>query len=228
MATALVVQHAAVEGVGRFAEWMPSYGLDLRLVRPYAGERLPSRVEDDALIVMGGPMAAGDDAHVPWLRATKALLADAVDRKVPTLGVCLGAQLLAVAMGGKVERGAAGPELGFAEVTGQGSDRVVLTGPFVVTQWHYDTVTELPPNATLLASSAVYPVQAFRVGESAWGLQFHVEASAEMVGAWARAEGHDVDAVVTPIRQADKALALVGQAIARRFAYVVNRSGAAD
>jgi GMP synthase-like glutamine amidotransferase len=172
---------------------------------------------------MGGPMGAYDDVDVPWLGQTKNLLADAVERGVPTLGICLGAQLLAVATGGKVERGASGPELGLCEVTGDGTDRVLLSGPYVVVQWHYDTVTELPAGATLLASSELYQVQAFRVGEAAWGLQFHVEATAELVGKWARAEGREPAEIVDPIRRAEKSLALVGEAIARRFAYVVNR-----
>ncbi|HVT65589.1 MAG TPA: type 1 glutamine amidotransferase [Mycobacteriales bacterium] len=223
MPTALVIQHAAVEGPGRFAEWLPSHGLELDVVHAYAGYPVPDVMEHDALIVMGGPMGAYDDVDVPWLAATKKLLADAVEAELPTLGICLGAQLLAVATGGKVERGAAGPELGLGEVTGDGSDRVLLSGPYVVVQWHYDTVTELPPDATLLASSALYPVQAFRVGEAAWGLQFHVEATPELVGKWARAEGREVEGIVEPIRHAEKSLALIGEAIARRFAYVVSR-----
>jgi GMP synthase-like glutamine amidotransferase len=218
-----VVQHAAIESVGRFADWLPAFGLDLDVVHAYAGYPVPDVVEHDALIVMGGPMGAYDDAEVPWLSATKRLLADAVERNVPTLGVCLGAQLLAVAAGGKVERGTAGPELGLCEVTGRASDRVLLSGPFVVVQWHYDSVTQLPPDATLLASSESYPVQAFRVGEVAWGLQFHVEATPDLVGKWARAEGREAEALLEPIRHAENALALIGEAIARRFAYVVKR-----
>jgi GMP synthase (glutamine-hydrolysing) len=99
----------------------------------------------------------------------------------------------------------------------------LLSGPFVVVQWHYDTVTQLPPDATLLASSELYAVQAFRVGEVAWGLQFHVEATPDLVGKWARAEGREAEALLEPIRRAENALALIGEAIARRFAYVVER-----
>lgn len=220
MPRALVIQHAAMEGVGRFAEWLPASGLELRVVHPYDGEPLPDRVDDDALVVMGGPMGAYDDETVPWLGATKALLADAVERAVPTLGICLGAQLLAAATGGKVERGTAGPELGLAEVNGDGPDRVLIDGPFPVAQWHYDTITELPPNATLLASSERYPVQAFRVGENAWGLQFHIEATPELVAEWARSESRDVIEIVGPLASADVAIADVGKQIAERFAAI--------
>lgn len=221
MPAALVVQHAAVEGVGRFAEWLPAHGVRLRVVRPYDGEPLPSKVDEDALIVMGGPMGANDDAAVPWLAATKRLLADAVRRSVPTLGICLGAQLLAVATGGKVERGAAGPELGLGEVTVAASDRLLMAGTMPVAQWHYDTVTALPPDASLLASSDRYPVQAFRVGEAAWGLQFHIEATPQIVAEWARADGRDAAQIIEPLAAVDSAIAAVGEEVAGRFAAVL-------
>ena len=137
---------------------------------------------------------------------------------VPTLGVCLGAQLLAVATGGKVERGAAGPESGLGTVEVSSPDVLFDAGEMPVVQWHYDTVVELPPGATLLASSAVYPVQAFQVGEVAWGLQFHVEATPDLVAEWARAEGQDLDEIVGPVAAADEGIALAGEHITRRFA----------
>lgn len=221
MRSALVIQHAEVEGVGRFADWFPQCGLELRVVHPYDGEALPAAVDADALIVMGGPMGAYDDERAPWLPAVRDLLASAVDAGVPTLGVCLGAQLLAVATGGRVERGAHGPEIGLGEVSVSIADRLLDIGPLAVTQWHYDTVTELPSTATLLASSAVYPVQAYRVGDSAWGLQFHVEAGPELVAEWARAERRDVEAIVGPLSAADPQLAEAGEQIARRFAEVI-------
>ncbi len=221
MPHAIVVQHAEVEGVGRFAQWMPGFGLELHVLRPYAGDALPSAVDADALIVMGGPMGADDDAHVPWLAATKALLVDAVEHGVATLGVCLGAQLLAVATGGKVERGTAGPELGLGTVNVAVTDSLLEAGPIKAVQWHYDTVTELPPMATLLASSAAYPVQAFRVGDAAWGLQFHIEATPELVTEWARAERLDPDELVAPVAAADGVIALTGREITKRFVGIV-------
>ena len=84
---------------------------------PYLGNRVPPSVEGDALIVLGGPMDAYDDEVAPWLPSVRELLLSAIDDGVPTIGICLGAQLLAVAAGGKVERGAAGPEIGLGEVT---------------------------------------------------------------------------------------------------------------
>lgn len=221
MPTALVVQHAAIEGVGHFADWLPRHGLDLRIVRPYDGEPLPDEVDDGALIVMGGPMGATDDADVPWLRPTKALLADAVERGLPTLGVCLGAQLLAVATGGAVERGSAGPELGLDTVEISVADALFDVGTIPVVQWHYDTVTLLPPAATLIGSSARYASQAFRVGDAAWGVQFHVEATPEMVRDWAAAEQLDESALADPVVAAGPALRETGERVARRFAALV-------
>lgn len=221
MALALVVQHVAAEGPGRLADWLPAAGVELRVAHPYRGDALPSALDADALIVMGGPMGVHDDAAAPWLPATKALLADAVRRDVPALGVCLGAQLLAVATGGRVETGGAGPEIGLGHVEVVVGDRLLATGSMPVAQWHYDAVTELPPGATLLASGDRYRVQAFRVGQCAWGLQFHVEAGPELVGEWALAERRDVAAIVEPLAAADPAIAEVGAQVAQRFASVV-------
>jgi GMP synthase (glutamine-hydrolysing) len=221
MAVALVVQHVDVEGPGRFAEWLPALGVELRTIHPYAGDPVPQSIDADALIVMGGPMGAYDDAAAPWLPAVRGLLAAATRDGVPALGICLGAQLLAVATGGRVERGANGPEIGLGEVVVAASDQLFEAGSIPVVQWHYDTVTELPPEATLLASSASYPVQAFRVGARAWGLQFHVEAAPELVADWARAERRDVEELAAPLIAADAEVAAAGKAIATRFAGLV-------
>src|SRR4051794_7382663 len=189
MARALVVQHTAQEGLGNLLEWLPAAGLDVHPIHPYLGHRVPPSVEGDALIVLGGPMGANDDADAPWLPATRALLATAIDDGVPTLGICLGAQLLAVAAGGEVQRGSAGPGLGLGYVDVLLSDQLLDAGRLPVVQWHYDTVTRLPNGAELLASSDLYQVQAFRLGEVAWGLQFHIEATEAMVRDWVREDG---------------------------------------
>jgi GMP synthase-like glutamine amidotransferase len=139
---------------------------------------------------MGGPQQAYDDGSAPWLRATKELIRSAVANGLPTLGVCLGAQLLAEATGGRVQPGEHGPEVGaklVAKRDAAAADPLFWDLPLspVVVQWHWDAVTDLPPAATLLMSSPTYPHQAFRVGERAWGIQFHIETDAAMVGRWA-------------------------------------------
>src|SRR3954463_15036758 len=151
MARALIVQHTPSEGLGWFQEWLPDAGVDVHPIHPYLGHRVPPSVEGDALIVLGGPMGAYDDEAAPWLPGVRALLATAVDDGVPTLGICLGAQLLATAGGGQVVRGAAGPELGFGEVTVFGDDVLLAEGTIPVVQWHFDAVTQVPDGAAVLA-----------------------------------------------------------------------------
>jgi GMP synthase (glutamine-hydrolysing) len=229
MARALVVQHTASEGLGWLQEWWPAVGLDVHPIHPYLGHRVPTVVEGDALVVLGGPMAAYDDTEAPWLPSVRALLATAVDDGVPTLGICLGAQLLAVACGGTVERGAAGPELGLGAIDVAPGDDLLSPGRMPVVQWHFDTVTQLPEDAELLATSERYETQAFRVGDGAWGLQFHVEATLPMVAEWARhdaaaaraAYGMEPEFLVSQVAAAEAGLLEAGEALAHRFARLV-------
>ncbi len=189
-ARALVVTHSASEGPGTLAQWLPADGLELDVVAPWDGEQLPTDLASyDALVVMGGPQQAYDDGSAPWLRATKELLHTAVSTGLPTLAVCLGAQLLAEAEGGRVEKGSEGAEVGARLVAKRDAaweDELFAEVPFTptVVQWHEDAIVELPPGAVLLASSSRYAHQAFRVGPRAWGLQFHIETPPEMVRQW--------------------------------------------
>lgn len=220
MARVHVVQHTATEGLGNLIDWFLDVGLDVHPTHPYLGNRVPPSVEGDALIVLGGPMNAYDDEIAPWLPSVRDLLKSAIDDGVPTIGICLGAQLLAVAAGGEVERGAAGPEIGLDDVTVSASDLLLTEGTIPVVQWHYDAITVLPSDATVLASSERYANQAFRVGEVAWGLQFHVEATAGMVRQWAIDEQMD-PAIAEPVGFAAGRLETVGREIAGKFAAII-------
>jgi len=228
VARALIVQHHPSEGLGGLQEWLPDAGLDVHPIRPYLGHRVPTLVEGDALIVLGGPMGCMDDDQAQWLPAVRTLLRTAVDDGVPTLGICLGAQLLAAATGGYVEKGASGPELGLSTIDVVKPDNLLPGGEMPVVQWHFDTITSLPPGADLVASSDRYEVQAFRLGEVAWGVQFHFEATPEMVAEWAandapalRDLGRTAEDVVTEVRFALQRLQDAGQDLARQFARLV-------
>src|SRR3954468_13038726 len=220
MARALIVQHTPSEGLGWLQEWLPDAGVHVHPIHPYLGHRVPPSVEGDALIVLGGPMGAYDDADAPWLPATRGLLSTAIDDGVPTLGICLGAQLLAVAAGGEVQKGGAGPELGLGKVDVPFGDDLLTAGAMPVVQWHYDAVTRMPEGAQLLASSDAYRVQAFRVGDVAWGLQFHVEATEAMVRDWAESDGVGAE-LADPVREAAGELPAAGAELPRRFARIV-------
>jgi GMP synthase (glutamine-hydrolysing) len=182
----LVLQHIACEPPAAFEDELRSRGLDLVRVELDEGEPLPDWREFPAIVVMGGPMGAYDDAEHPWLGPEKRLLREAVEADVPVWGVCLGAQLLAAALGARVYRGER-PEVGVlqVELTDDASgDPVFGDAPssFPTLQWHGDSF-DLPAGATLLASSAAYPNQAFRVGRS-YGLQFHLEVPLELATEW--------------------------------------------
>ena len=187
----LVVQHTPNGGPRRVGTWLTEAGLDVRVVRAYAGEALPATLGGRPLLVLGGGYLPDDDTRAPWLPATRRLVAQALDDGSPVLGICLGGQLLAQVAGGTVEAEHGTPEYGSTPVRLRpeaASDPLLHgLGPLVpAIERHVDAITELPPEAVWLASSEGCPYQAFRVGERAWGVQFHPEADAARIAAWDR------------------------------------------
>ncbi len=184
----VVVQHVAFEGPGSVASAVNDSGAGLIVVRVDRGEPVPApaAVADMAgLVVMGGPMSVSDD--LGWLEDERALLREAVVAGLPVLGVCLGAQQLAAALGASVPRGPA-PEYGVGEVhltAVADHDRVFSAAPTPLpcVHWHGDTFS-LPERAVRLAGNDAYENQAFRVGERAYGLQFHVEVTGSLAAHW--------------------------------------------
>jgi GMP synthase-like glutamine amidotransferase len=186
----LVLQHVEHEGPGALAKAVHAAGHDLTLVRVDQVGQVPC-VDDLAgvggLIVMGGPMGVYDEAEHPWLAAERDLMVASVDLGLPVLGICLGAQQLAVALGGSVTTGPE-PEIGVGDVhlTRQAVDDPVF-GPARSTlpcfHWHGDTFT-LPDGSVLMAWNETYLHQAFRYGKRAYGLQFHVEVTPTLADAW--------------------------------------------
>jgi GMP synthase-like glutamine amidotransferase len=177
-----------------------------------------------------GGEASGGVVPTAWLPACEALLRRAVRHRVPTLAICLGAQLLATAHGGEVAPAAAGPEIGpnlVARRDAAGADPLFAPVPFTpdVIQWHQDEITQLPAGAVLLAASPRCHHQAFRIGPSAWGLQFHIEPDLPMVRRWAATSGEllerlglDADRVVAATERVLDDVAEVWQPFAARFA----------
>lgn len=242
MATCLIVQHVPAEGPGLLAGALADAGVDLDLRAVFGGDPLPADAGGlDGVAVMGGPMSAASDRGFATRRSELALLADAVGRGVPTLGVCLGAQLLALATGGGVRTGDDGAEIGWGRVdlAPPAADDPLLAGlggGLDVLHWHGETFS-LPPGAVLLASSSRYVNQAFRVGRRAWGFQFHVEVDLPGVRAFvehsadeARAAGTDpgsVEAAALELLGADGSHRLPGSRTMVRFAELV-RAGPID
>ena len=184
---ALVLQHIACEPPGVFEDVLRERGIGLHRVELDEGEPLPDWREYDAIVAMGGPMSVNDDAALPWLTDEKRTIGEAVRAGKPYWGVCLGVQLLAAALGARVYPGPV-PEVGLlpVQLTDEGRNDPVF-GDFetglATLQWHGDTF-DLPDGAVRLASSPAYANQAFRFGR-AYGVQFHLEVSAEMTREWA-------------------------------------------
>lgn len=231
MTRTLVVTHSPTETLGSLEGWLVAEGHVLQVLQPWAGDAVPSwdAAGQDALVVLGGPQQAYDDSSAPWLAATKELLRGAVAAGAGVLGVCLGHQLLAEALGGEVAPMGV-PELGARLVAKRDvadDDPVLGPAPLtpVVVQWHSDEVTRLPAGAVLLASSPRCAVQAFRVGSRAYGVQGHPEAREEHVRAWAAraddelaAAGLDREAVLARTLDALPEVAQVWEGVVRRWA----------
>jgi GMP synthase (glutamine-hydrolysing) len=180
--TLLAIQHVPWEGPHRILDACGA--LHVQTVKPLAGQELPPHEEVAGAVVMGGPMNVDEVGRFPALAAEREWLAEAVRRELPVLGICLGAQLLARALGAEVRAGE-GPEIGFAPVEVSDPEDPVLGGlaPSTdVLHWHGD-VFDLPDGAQPLAASALTEHQAFRVG-NAWGALFHPEADFALVEAW--------------------------------------------
>ena len=184
----LVLQHIACEPPGVYEDVLVERGAVIERIELDEGEPLPDWERFDAIVAMGGPMSVNDEEELPWLAAEKRTIGDAVRAGTPFWGACLGVQLLAAGLGARVYAGAE-PEVGVMPVTltEDALEDPVFAGlprELVSLQWHGDTF-DLPDGAVRLATSPAYPNQAFRFGDAAYGVQFHLEVSAAMARDWA-------------------------------------------
>ncbi|WP_314688795.1 type 1 glutamine amidotransferase [uncultured Bifidobacterium sp.] len=234
---ALVIGHSRTASLRRLGDWLAQRGLDHRLA--FGPDGLPRSLSGyDALIVLGGAPLPDDDERYPWLPATRHLVSEALDESVPQLGICLGGQLLAYVGGGRVEHRILRPEHGMTEISvtsAAAGDALFSSLPdtFPMVENHVDHITALPADAVLLARSDRSPVQGFRLGDRAWGLQFHPEISEENVEHWdeddrkaVRTDGFDWDEVVRHGREQDHANVDVARAFAWTFADICLQSRA--
>lgn len=236
----LVVEHEDQCPAGWMGEWLLEAGCVLDVRRPYAGDPLPERLDEHrSMLVLGGSMDAYSDDRHPWLAQVKDLVHAASEQHVPVLGICLGHQLAAVALGGAVRRNPNGQQIGVVEVgwaPAAVSDPLLapVTGARRAVQWNNDVVT-VPPTATqVLARAATGELQAARFAPTVWGVQSHPEAGASIVAAWAAndrddaaSRGVDVDEYVAQVAAATDELRASWKPLAAAFAAMDRKTVAA-
>jgi GMP synthase-like glutamine amidotransferase len=175
-------QHVPFEGLGSIGPWLRAAGYEVTKTQFFESAALPDINQIDLLVVMGGPMSINDEHVFPWLVLEKRFIHDCINNGKPVLGICLGAQLVASAMGAVVYRNTA-KEIGWFPIQGIstiGSSNFSLPLSVEVFHWHGETF-DLPAGATLLARSEGCENQAFQLGRSVIGLQFHLEITPESI-----------------------------------------------
>lgn len=178
------LQHVPFESPGSILPWLAQHGASVSSTRLFEPHTLPAADDFDLLVVMGGPMSVNDEAEHPWLIGEKRLVRQAIDKGRAVVGVCLGAQVIASALGGRVYRNTA-REIGWFPVSATPAPASVsLRWPdeLTVFHWHGETF-DLPSGAVRLASSEGCLNQAFQIGDRVVGLQFHLEATPATVAA---------------------------------------------
>ena len=234
MTRILVVEHEAQAPVALLGTWLADAGATVEVCRPWAGDALPEVTGFDGFVVMGGAMGAGDDATHPWLTEVKQQVRLAAEQRVPTLGICLGHQLVAVALGGQVEANPNGQQVGLYDVgwtaDAAEDDLVRALGPARAIQWNNDVVTVVPEGAVVLARTGEGELQAARFAPTVWGIQAHPEADLAVITSWAAGDrddhlerGIDQEALLAEIDAARAELDRTWRPLGQAFAAVAAR-----
>ncbi|MDX6619648.1 MAG: hypothetical protein QOK36_2034 [Gaiellales bacterium] len=232
----LCIHHEPTSDGGTLLAPARAGGWTIEHWRAHAGEPRPNLADVDAVLAYGGTMNPDEDTRLAFLADVRATLAEAVERDLPVLGICLGAQLLGQALGVGAPR-LSQPELGWfsVELTEAGADDVLL-GPLApareVFQWH-DYGCELPPGAVALARSERAPQQAYRLGDAVWAVQFHIDVDARLVERWTgavpelvRARGAEPAELVERARAYDDEYVALSRGLMGRFLTVArSRAG---
>jgi GMP synthase (glutamine-hydrolysing) len=223
---ALVLSHLAFEDLGSLDLPLRERGFEIETVDVATAHfPLPQADTCDLLVVLGGPIGVYDQQDYPFLRDEIACIAERLSKRKPMLGICLGAQLMAAALGARVYPGQHGAEIGWAPLQPASQGKTpewfapLLSAALPVFHWHGDTF-DLPPGAQHLAKTELYPNQAFAVGDFALGLQFHPEVSANALERWYvghACELHHAGIAVTDLRSASCEHTAALEAAAARF-----------
>jgi len=226
-----VVEHEADDPVAWFGAWLAETGVALDVRRPFAGDPLPDDLADhQGLLVMGGAMGANDDDEHAWLGPVKTLVRDARQRRTPALGICLGHQVAAAALGGTVIVNPLGKQVGLIPV---GWTEAAADDPLfgaVATerralQWNDDVVSALPEGAVRMATAPGGEVQAARYADTVWGVQWHPEVDRDLVARWVHDEGlpdgRDPEVELARLHAARAELDEAWRPLAHRFAGLV-------
>jgi len=188
----LMLKHINIEGGGTIEDYLISNKWEIDRRELQNGDAVPPKLDYDAIIILGGPMNVYEEDKYPFLKDEDKLIKEAIKKEIPTLGICLGAQLIAKASGAKVTKNIVRQvhqkEIGWYKVklTDTGKKDTMFKGlgeSFDVFQWHGDTF-EIPEKGSLLATAELCTNQALRVGKNIYGLQFHLEVTEDMIYEW--------------------------------------------
>lgn len=244
----LAIEHERGTGPQRFGEWLIEAGAEVVVTRPYLGEVIPELGSFDALIVLGGSAGPTEDAENPWFPEVRDLLRRSITGEFPSLNICLGGEMLAVAGDAPIRR-RAHPQIGIYElgVTSAGASDPVFgalasggstgagetEGESLPSVLFHQEEMALPPGAELLITGSDAPVQAFRLGEFAWGTQFHPETDATQIARWldgndlALPTGKTEDSIVAEVETHDAALVDNGRRLSSAFVEFLKSRGRA-